>query len=186
MLSGNPTFDSFLRDMEALLDEAGDDEPRLLAQGQQRLAQLVAEDAWLPAKYLEAEPEKFTQYLLHRDTRKGFTVLCVSWGPGGWSSPHDHKTWGLIGQLRGAESTRVYRDAVAGQPLVLQSECVLRPGETTAVSPTLGDIHEVRNVFDGDSVSIHVYGADLASLAPLRRRYDEATGATTPFVASYR
>jgi 3-mercaptopropionate dioxygenase len=186
MLTENPTFDAFLRDLEALIDAVQGDEPRILRDGQRRLAQLVSSDAWLPARYLEARPGEYTQYLLHRDPVRGITVLSVSWGPGGWSGPHDHKTWGLIGQLRGQESTRTYRDPVPGRPLELQSECLLRPGETTAVSPAIGDVHEVRNAWDGDSVSIHVYGADLARLAPLRSRWDAVTGVRTGFVTQYR
>lgn len=186
MLTGSPKFDAFVSEMVALIGAAGNDEQRILLDGQRLLAQLVAGDEWLPARYLEARPGEYTQYLLHRDAERGFTVLSVSWGPGGWSGPHDHKTWGLIGQLRGQESTRTYCNPVAGQPLVLQSECLLQPGQTTAVSPTIGDVHEVRNAWDGDSVSIHVYGEELARLAPLRSRYDAATGAVEPFVADYR
>lgn len=186
MLTGkNDVFDAFVRDMVALMDENRADEAQLIARGRQRLAALVASDAWLPAEYRQTDPVQYRQYLLHRDADRGFTVLSVAWGRGQYATPHNHKVWGIIGQLHGAELTQTYDDPQPGRPLVLRSSCVLRPGETTAISPTLGDVHDVRNVGDGDSVSIHVYGGDLAALARLRNRFDAATGAVTPFLAQY-
>lgn len=185
MLTDSPIFTDFVRDMVSLVEEAAGDETRILLQGRSRLAQLVASDAWLPPEYRTTHPERFTQYMLHRDVDKGFTVLCVAWGRGQYSSPHNHKTWGIIGQLHGAELTRTFEDPQPGQPLRLRSECLLRPGETTSISPSSGDVHDVRNVAEGASVSIHVYGADLARLASSRNRFDEATGAVIPFLERY-
>lgn len=178
-------FAAFVRRMETLMEASRGDEARLIVEGQQLLAQLVASEAWLPAEYMQTDLKQYRQYLLHRDTLKGFTVLSVAWGAGQYATPHNHKVWGLIGQLRGAELTRTYEDPRPGEPLTLQSSRVLRPGETTAVSPSIGDVHDVRNVGEGDSVSIHVYGGDLAGLARLRNRFDVETGAVTPFVTQY-
>lgn len=185
MLVGSRRFDDFLADMAVLIDASCGREAEVVDQGQRILASLVSEDSWLPDELARAHPEHFSQYMLHRDPAGRFTVLGVVWGPGQSATPHNHTIWGLVGQLRGAEATRVYDDPEPGRPLRVRFEVVLRPGETTVVSPSLGDVHDVRNVFDGVSVSIHVYGGDLESLAPRRNRYDAASGAATSFEAAY-
>lgn len=183
MLVGNAKFDAFLARMAAVIDEGGSDEAHVIEHGRKVLADLVAVDDWLPAAFAEPHPEHFKQYMLHKEPR--FTVLCVVWGPNQSAIPHDHTVWGLIGQLRGAERTRNYEDPVPGQPLVLRSEEVLRPGETSVVAPSVGDVHDVENAIDGVSVSIHVYGGDLSSLADRRHRYDAESGKAIPFITSY-
>ncbi len=185
MLRDNPIFDSFVARMTALMEDAGDDEARVVGEGQGLLAELVSSDTWLPDEFACAHPDHFKQYMLHRDVEKGFTILCVVWSKGQSAAPHDHTVWGLIGQLRGAERTRVYDRPQVGQPMAPRGDVVLHPGETTALSPRLGDIHDVANVADGVSISIHVYGGDLEALAARRNRYDAATGATMPFIATY-
>lgn len=185
MLTGNPVFDAFVRDMHGVMDVAGGDEALLLDRGRALVAALVADDGWLPEDYAQPHPEHFKQYVLHRDGERGFTVMSVVWNKGQSAMAHDHKTWGIIGQLRGAEREREYEDPVPGEPLKLRAETVMHPGDTCVVSPDTGDIHDVANAFDGVSVSIHVYGADLPSLADRRHRYEVATGEAIPFITTY-
>jgi predicted metal-dependent enzyme (double-stranded beta helix superfamily) len=185
MLTGNPVFDAFVRDMHGVMDEAGEAEAVILEKGRALVAALVADDSWLPAEYTQPHPEHFKQYVLHRDGERGFTVMSVVWNRGQSAMAHDHKTWGIIGQLQGAEREREYEDPVPGQPLKLRSETVMRPGDTCVLSPGTGDIHDVANAFNGVSVSIHVYGADLPSLADRRHRYEVETGKAIPFVTTY-
>jgi predicted metal-dependent enzyme (double-stranded beta helix superfamily) len=64
------------------------------------------------------------------------------------------------------------------------NEAVMRAGEVTAVSPTIGDIHAVANALDdGTSISIHVYGANIGAVG--RHVFDSQTGAIKPFVSGY-
>ena len=59
----------------------------------------------------------------------------------------------------------------------------LKPGQVEAVSPSLGDIHQVRNAFaDRTSISIHVYGANIGAVQ--RWVYAE-DGSRKPFVSGY-
>ena len=185
MLTGNVVFDAFVEQMSELIQASNGYEPDILSKGQLLLGTLVATDTWLPSKFAESHPDQFRQYLLHRDRDKRFSIISVVFAPGQGATPHNHTVWGLIGQLRGAELTRHYEDPKPGEALKLRSECVLKPGQTAAVSPTIGDIHDVSNVADGISVSIHVYGADLGSIARYRSRFDADSGAVTPFTSSY-
>ena len=59
----------------------------------------------------------------------------------------------------------------------------LAPGDVAAVSPTLGDVHHVRNAHDDRvSISIHVYGADIGRV---QRHTYPPEGGRKPFVSGY-
>lgn len=181
MLTESPVFDAFVRDMTALVRQAQGDEARILQQGRELLGALVARDDWLPPRFSEMNAGHFMQYLLHEDNTVPLSIISAVWGPGQSATPHNHTTWGVIGQLRGAELTREYEPPRDGLALNLRSESVLLPGQTAVVSPTVGDVHEVKNVADGVSVSIHVYGAYLPAIEHRRRRFDATTGVARPF-----
>ena len=54
----------------------------------------------------------------------------------------------------------------------------------TAVSPSIGDVHEVANdLSDQTSISIHVYGRNIGRVQ--RHVFDPATGAAKSFVSGY-
>jgi predicted metal-dependent enzyme (double-stranded beta helix superfamily) len=83
--------------------------------------------------------------------------------------------------LRGAEVSRSFRIR-DGKPLGGQEER-LEPGEVTVVSPTAGDIHQVRNAFDDRvSISIHVYGGNIGLI---KRHVYLPEGGIKPFVSGY-
>jgi predicted metal-dependent enzyme (double-stranded beta helix superfamily) len=53
----------------------------------------------------------------------------------------------------------------------------------SAVSPALGDIHEVRNAYDDRvSVGVHVYGGDIGAID---RFVYASDGAVKPFRSGY-
>lgn len=184
MLVENNRFNEFLTDMAALLKRAAGDEAVIIREGRAILADLVSDDSWYPDQLAQSDPQRFKQYMLHRD-ETGLTVLGVVWEPGQSAPPHDHTIWGLVGQLRGMEATRIYERPPGGGPLRMVEEQVLRPGQTAALSPTIGDIHDVRNLGPDVSISIHVYGGNLEALSYRRSRFDAKTGAAVPFTAEY-
>jgi predicted metal-dependent enzyme (double-stranded beta helix superfamily) len=174
-----------LRDFAAafgrLLD-TNPEEPRIVKEGGALLRRLIARDDWLPAAFAEPHSTQYRQYLLHLDADERFSVVSFVWGPGQATPVHDHTVWGLIGMLRGAESSQRYieRDRLLladGLPVRLE------PGDVEAVSPTIGDLHRVRNAYDDRvSVSIHVYGADIGKVA--RHTYPSG-GGRERFVSGY-
>ena len=59
----------------------------------------------------------------------------------------------------------------------------LQPGQVEAVSPKIGDIHQVSNAFDDQvSISIHVYGANIGAI---RRAVYQADGSEKLFISGY-
>ncbi len=159
------------------------DERLILEEGGALLENLVAHDDWLPDAYAAPDLTRYRQYLLHCDSRERFSVVSFVWGPGQATPIHDHRVWGLVGVLRGAETSEPFaRDAggavhSAGPPELLSA------GEVEAVSPSLGDIHRVANAqADAVSISIHVYGANIGAVERATYGVD---GTAKRFVSGY-
>ncbi|CAN7439817.1 cysteine dioxygenase [Caulobacter sp. LjRoot300] len=171
----------FVGALGTLVDQTGDEE-LILAEGGRLLAGLIARDDWLPDAYAKPDPTRYQQYLLHCDSRERFSVVSFVWGPGQATPVHDHTVWGLVGVLRGAELSQ--RFAVRGDAFAAVGPVHrLERGEVEAVSPTIGDVHQVTNAFDDRvSISIHVYGANIGAV---RRSTYNAAGRPKPFVSGY-
>jgi 3-mercaptopropionate dioxygenase len=182
MANGIGRLRQFIGDLTEILD-AGAEEATLLETGGAALRALVASDDWLPPEFAEPNPEQYRQYLLYCDPWERFSVVSFVWGPGQRTPIHDHTVWGLIGMLRGAELSRDYAlDSARG--LVPGGVSRLEPGEVTAVSPRIGDIHTVENALaDRPSISIHAYGANIGAVA--RHVFAAESGAAKPFVSGY-
>ncbi len=147
------------------------------------LATLVARDDWLPDDLAEPHPQFYRQYLLHCDPLERFSVVSFVWGPGQQTPVHDHTVWCLIGMLRGQEVSQPFGPDAGGAMVPQGTATVLQPGQVEAVSPTLGDIHQVSNaVADQVSISIHVYGANIGAV---HRWVYAADGTRKPFVSGY-
>lgn len=166
----------------ALLDSQPS-EPALLERGAALLAQLVAWDDWLPDEFARPSLERYQQYLLHCDSRERFSVVSFVWGPGQHTPIHDHRVWGLVGVLRGAEHDQRYARDVRGKLVTSGAATRLEPGSVSSLSPSVGDLHRVENAeADRVSISIHVYGANIGVVQ--RATYD-AEGAAKAFVSGY-
>ena len=175
-----------LRAFIGALAELLDSDPRegdTLHRGGQLLQQLVSYDDWLPDEYAQPDPERYQQFLLHADSRQRFSIVSFVWGPGQQTPIHDHRVWGLIGMLRGAEYSQSYVRG-AGNALVPDGPRIrLEPGHVEAVSPRIGDIHQVSNAFaDQVSISIHVYGANIGAV---HRAVYQPDGSEKLFISGY-
>lgn len=174
----------FIAGFTALVQRDGVDEGAILREGTPLLRELVAQDDWLPELSAGADPDRYQQHLLWCDPLERFCVVSFVWGPGQRTPVHDHTVWGLIGMLRGAEVEQHYEvDATTGR-LIATARDTLHPGEVAAVSPVLGDIHEVSNALpDRTSISIHVYGANIGAVK--RHVFDLVTDTSREFISGY-
>ena len=174
----------FIQDVTLAVDEVGDEEPKIVARCRPLLAELVAKDDWLPDEFATPDPDRYQQFLLYCDPSERFSVVSFVWGPGQSTPVHDHTVWGLIGMLRGSEDSTNYELAPNGTGLVKTDVMQLKPGDVTAVSPTVGDIHAVANAHaDRPSISVHIYGANIGAVR--RHIYEEKTGDTSLLVTGY-
>jgi predicted metal-dependent enzyme (double-stranded beta helix superfamily) len=174
---------SFVRAFEQLVG-SGADEAAIFRDGRTLLRILIADDGWLPAALAEPDPDGYRIHLLHLDPARRFSVSAMVWGPGQGTPIHDHTVWGMVGVLRGRERCEEFGlPFMPGGPLLPGPVHELAPGDIDLVSPSIGDIHRVSNALPGGaSVSIHVYGGDIATI--VRSRYD-AAGRATPFASPY-
>ncbi|MNN29170.1 Cysteine dioxygenase type I [compost metagenome] len=172
---------NFITGLATVLDRCGAEED-ILRQSKPLLYELVRHDDWLPEAFAQPHPQYYQQYLLHADSRERFSIVCFVWGPGQTTPVHDHRVWGLIGMLRGAEVSQNFELTEnglrpSGEPIQLQ------PGDVEAVSPRIGDIHRVSNVHsDRVSISIHVYGANIGAV---HRAVYLTDGSEKPFISGY-
>lgn len=180
MSGGTERLRAFVTDLADVVETAGG-EAEILERGRGLLAALVAEDDWLPEDYARPAPDRYTQYLLHCDSKERFSVVSFVWGPGQSTPVHNHTVWGLIGVLRGAEVSQAYE--VRPGALVAGPARRLAAGEVEAVSPTIGDVHTVSNAHDDAvSISIHVYGANIGAV---ERATFDAEGRPKLFISGY-
>ncbi len=177
------TFVAGLAELLERYPQASLNEADILREGGSLLATLVARDDWLPAAFAEPHPDFYQQFLLYADARERFSIVSFVWGPGQATPIHDHTVWGLIGMLRGAEYAQGYRIAPDGRLVADGPEIDLLPGAVEAVSPSIGDVHRVRNAYsDKVSISIHVYGANIGGV---QRSVFAEDGTRKPFVSGY-
>ncbi len=169
--------------LNQLVDKHQLQEPEILQEAQQIIAELVAKDDWLPEEMAVPHPQFYRQYLLYGDPLDRFSLVSFVWGPGQKTPVHDHTVWGVIGMLRGAEQDQSY-EWKDGLLRAVGEAKTLQPGDVACVSPTIGDIHQVSNVYDDRvSISIHLYGGNIGRIN--RSVFDAATGQRKPFVSGY-
>ena len=160
----------------------GEDETAILAEITPALAELVARDDFLPEAYTKPHPQYYQQYLLYADPEEKLSIVSFVWGPGQKTPVHNHRTWGLVGILRGAELSTDYTEQ--GGKLVPGPTERLEPGQVAGVSPRIGDVHQIANAFDDQvSISIHVYGGNIGRIR--REVFVPETGAIKPFISGY-
>ena len=135
-------------------------------------AQLLAAEGWLPHEY--ASPD-FTsgmgsgigQYALYRATDGSLTLFSLVVPAGAETPVHDHLAWGLVGVYRGRQHETVYRRLDDGHDetravLEVSRTRAMNKGEFYSLLPPLDDIHYVKTVSEGPSVSIHLLANDTA------------------------
>ena len=174
----------FVAAVTRLVEHEGNAEGAVLAPARDLLSGLVAHDDWLPEAFAAPDPARYRQYLLYCDPLDRFSLVSFVWGPGQRTPVHDHLMWGLVGMLRGAEDAVPYARTPDGTALAAGDPSRLRPGEVTAVSPQIGDIHTVANALtDRPSISIHLYGGNIGTVR--RHGFDPVSGAASEFVSGY-
>ncbi|MFZ6647034.1 cysteine dioxygenase [Undibacterium sp. TJN25] len=173
---------NFVSAFSALLD-GQPPEPVILDRGAALLRALVSADDWLPEACARPDATHYQQFLLHADTAKRFSVVSFVWGPGQQTPIHNHTVWGLIGMLRGAEVAQRFSATDSGALAPDGEAARLEPGTVDAVSPSIGDVHQVSNAYaDKVSISIHVYGADIGEV---RRSVFYPDGSSKDFISGY-
>ncbi len=180
-----PRLHTLVSMLTALFDDKNvGDEQQKLAFAAAALRTLIATDDWLPDEFAQTHPQYYQQYLLYCDPQQRFSIVSFVWGPGQITPIHDHKTWALIGMLRGAERNERFVVVSQDQPLKCIASDILFKGEIESLSPSSGDIHRVSNAYANRvSISIHIYGGNIGQIK--RHIYSPETGEMREFVSGY-
>lgn len=163
----NDNLGRFLHSMDTLVASATD--PHAIAdQTTGHLAELVRHPEFLEERYRQPADEHYRQHVVHVHPEGKYSLVSLVWRPGQATPIHDHRCWCVVGVLEGREAEtryRLYADQDEGAVLVVQAEAVNGPGAVCALVPPVEDIHRVCNAGDDDlTISLHVYGADIATL----------------------
>ena len=165
MMTSTPLL-QFVASMTHLANQNLCDEALIIEQATPLMRQLIERDDWLPEAMTASHPEYYQQHLLYGDPLDRFSLVSFVWGPGQKTPIHDHTVWGIIGMLRGSECAQAFARDAQGHLVPSGPEVTLNPGDLDTVSPTLGDIHLVRNAFaDRVSISIHLYGGNIGRIS---------------------
>lgn len=168
------TLDAFVVDVEAL--RLGHREDRALAGVvAERLARLIRDPDWLPARHRVPADEGYCPHLVHVAPDGGWSLVSLVWKPGQRTPIHDHVAWCVVGVYQGEEEETRYRlYAQDDEPFLVETDRHrARAGDTVALVPPDEDIHAVANAGDGVAISLHVYGADIAKLgSSVNHRFD--------------
>ena len=154
---------------------AAEDNPR-------RVSRVVAEvlrpflsiQRLLTPEQQQPDPLAYRQHILHVEADGTFSIAALVWLAGQATPIHDHVSWCVVGVYKGVErETRYQLCADAGDPHLVEigSDCN-RAGTVHSLVPP-GDIHQVTSAGDRQTVSLHIYGADLHALGcSVRRKYE--------------
>ena len=163
-----PALQRFVDDVTALV-ESGVGEAELHPKVGEAMRALVRQDNWLDASVSVPHPEYYQQYLLYADPDDRFSVVSFVWG---------------IGMLRGAEYEQAYVIREHDRPAPSGDETRLLPGDVGLVSPSIGDVHLVRNAYDDQvSISIHAYGTNIGKQK--RHLFPAGGGPAKEFISGY-
>jgi 3-mercaptopropionate dioxygenase len=156
-------------------------------------SRLLAADGWLPDEF--AQPDTASgmgggigQYALYRDERGELCLFSLVVPTGSETPVHDHLAWGLVGVYRGAQLDTTYARLDDGRDetkatLKVATRQTVQAGDFYALLPPDGDIHYVKTVSEGPSVSIHLLANDTGCV--LRHKYDPDAGTVVAFRSRY-
>ncbi len=112
------------------------------------------------ARYCAHQPgRQYGSYLLYRSADTGFVVILDSFAAGQTTDIHDHGTWAVVGVVAGVEQDEVFKPAPGTDAPVAGPIRLCPAGSVTAHAPD--SLHRLRTEPGTDSISLHVYGADV-------------------------
>ena len=168
-------FETFTQRMDALVGR--EDDPHRIAQATSlHLAELLRRPEFLEQRYREPGEDTYRQHLIHVHPEGRYSVVSLVWLPGQATPIHDHRSWCIVGVLAGGEREERFTLRERGTERWLQprQEARYAPGDVCLLVPPDEDIHRVSNAGDGNTISLHVYGADIARWgSSINRTFDE-------------
>lgn len=162
--SHDPDLTELIRQLDHAVDLG--DAQRSTAAVKRTLSDMIRADRIrLPARFFEPLPDTYARRLLHRDERRGYSAIVMTWGPGQGTKLHDHAgIWCVEGVVSGElevvqyeltdQTGDRYRFAPRGRVHALA-------GASGALIPPF-EYHILRNALpDRVTLTLHVYGGEM-------------------------
>jgi len=155
-----------LKDYTDCIDLARNELPRLLLDRtlMTRLMKNIAAGTGYPDVRV---PTMFdNELILYLEQTRLYSLRMYLWGPGEYTAPHDHNSWGVIGTVSaGFEVINYRRDddgSRAGHARLAEKETMeLKPGQTASTLPLDQGIHKTGNPTRGTIITLSIYGRPL-------------------------
>ncbi len=144
------------------------DEPGVLAQAAATsLPTLLDHPECLSPAYRESGDDSYRQHVVHVHPQGRYSLVALVWRPGQATPIHDHRCWCVVGVLQGREAESRYQlfDHHGESLLAAGGQEQYGPGSICTLVPPQEDIHRVSSAAEDElTISLHVYGADIARL----------------------
>jgi predicted metal-dependent enzyme (double-stranded beta helix superfamily) len=103
----------------------------------------------------------YSQSCVYLDPDSRFSMILLIWKDGQFTPVHNHRTWGVVTVLEGAERETQYEPLGRGEDMTVResSDELFRAGEVCWFDPP-DDIHRVENGGGTLAMSLHIYGCD--------------------------
>lgn len=160
------TFQDFITDLEMITTLEQDDAEKIKKIARRMRLLLNGED-FLTDEEKKVRQDHYARHLVHVDRKRRFIVVSIVWGPGQGTPIHDHATWGVAGVVSGElKVTNYYRIDDGKSPgfaELREASAIVAPrGTVTYVLPPNEEIHKMENVSDQPTITLHVYGKEIA------------------------
>jgi predicted metal-dependent enzyme (double-stranded beta helix superfamily) len=174
------TFNDFVTDLELVTSVETDDQEKIRKIARKMKLLLSGED-FLTEIEKTPRPDHYARHLVHVDRKRRFIVVSLVWGPGQGTPIHDHSTWGVAGivnnELRITNFVRLDDRKKSGFADLREASAISAPaGTVTYVLPPNEEIHQMENVTDTPTISLHVYGREIFKcnmFDPMTKSYKE-------------
>lgn len=143
---------------------ASGDPSALAAQATAELADLLAHPEAICAEHRVSSDDGYRQHVVYVHPEGRYSLVALVWRPGQATPIHDHRCWCVVGVLEGEEEERRYQLVEHDGEHVLVVTRTERhgPGSIASLVPPDENIHLVSNSSDALTLSLHVYGDDIA------------------------
>lgn len=155
-----------LRRYSECIELAGNELPQLLLD--RSLMATLVEHIAAGADYPDVRvPTLFdNELLLYQEETRLYSLRMYLWGPGEYTAPHDHNSWGVIGTVTAGFEVINYRREDDGSRegyarLAAQPVIQLEAGQTVSTLPLNDGIHKTGNPGGETIITLSIYGRPL-------------------------
>lgn len=184
----HPSLATFIDRMDALV-AASDDPHEIVARTDDHLADLLRHPEFLEEDHRAPGEHSYRQHVVHVHPEGRYSIVSLVWEPGQATPIHDHRCWCVVGVLDGRErESRYALHAEHGKEWLAElGTAFYEPGDVCRLVPPDEDIHRVGNASGARTISMHIYGANIAEVGTsVNRVFDQPIRTVAPSPGSTR